>query len=75
MSEFVIDASRSPCTLRAIRASRFRCAHDTNPICRCRQEEPEKIQKELEEFLKSHGVNFSYSGRTKFANFRHRTLL
>lgn len=38
-------------------------------------DEPEKIQQKLEDFLKEHNVPFTYSGRTKFGNFRHKTLL
>lgn len=38
-------------------------------------DEPEKIQQKLEDFLKEGGVSFTYSGRTKFGNFRHKTLL
>jgi hypothetical protein len=64
----------SSCDLRHVQGES--AVHCTPILCSwCRQEEPEKIQQELEEFLKSHGVDFSYSGRTKFANFRHRTLL
>ena len=46
-----------------------------SPLLAVVQDEPEKIQQKLEDFLTENGVSFKYSGRTKFGNFRHKTLL
>lgn len=54
---------------------RRRLLGDSARLFAVRQDEPEKIQQKLEDFLKENGVSFTYSGRTKFGNFRHRTLL
>jgi adenylate cyclase class IV len=41
----------------------------------CETEEPEKVKAELEAFLKSLNVAYSYSTKSKFANFKDKTLL
>ncbi len=38
-------------------------------------ERPEELKTELEALLTQRGVPFSDSQRTKFANFRHKTLI
>lgn len=39
------------------------------------QSEPEALRADLEALLASHGVAYSYSKTSKFANFINRTLL
>jgi hypothetical protein len=40
-----------------------------------RQTEPEALRADLEALLASHGVAYSYSKTSKFANFVNRTLV
>lgn len=40
----------------------------------CETERPQELKKELEELLRSHGVPFSYTTKSKFANFVDKTL-
>ena len=39
------------------------------------QTEPEALRADLEALLASHGVSYSYSKTSKFANFVNRTLV
>lgn len=38
------------------------------------QEDPDALKAKLEGFMKEHGVQYTYSTTTKFANFINRTL-
>ncbi len=38
------------------------------------QEDPEPTKAKLEKFLESKGIPYKYGTKTKFANFRQRTL-
>lgn len=38
------------------------------------QEDPDSLKPKLESFMKEHGVDYSYSTTTKFANFVNKTL-
>lgn len=38
------------------------------------QEDPEPTKAKLEAFLESKGIPYKYGTKTKFANFRQRTL-
>jgi len=40
----------------------------------CLQEDPEPTKAKLEKFLESKGIPYKYGTKTKFANFRQRTL-
>lgn len=40
----------------------------------CETDRPEQVRKELEDFLKSIGVSYTYATKTKFANFIEKTL-
>lgn len=40
----------------------------------CLQEDPEPTKAKLEAFLESKGIPYKYGTKTKFANFRQRTL-
>jgi hypothetical protein len=39
------------------------------------QDKPEELRSQLEQLLQSHGIQYSYSKTSKFANFINRTLL
>ena len=43
-------------------------------LCGCLQEDPEPTKVKLEKFLESKGIPYKYGTKTKFANFRQRTL-
>jgi len=43
-------------------------------LCGCLQEDPEPTKAKLEKFLESKGIPCKYGTKTKFANFRQRTL-
>ena len=43
-------------------------------MCMNLQEDPEPTKAKLEKFLESRGIPYKYGTKTKFANFRHRTL-
>jgi hypothetical protein len=45
------------------------------PDRRSTQDEPEALRADLERLLASHGVTYSYSKTSKFANFINRTLV
>lgn len=38
------------------------------------QTKPEEVKAQLEELLKSHNIKYSYSSKSKFANFIEKTL-
>ena len=42
--------------------------------CNDLQEDPEPTKAKLEAFLESRGIPYKYGTKTKFANFRQRTL-
>jgi hypothetical protein len=39
------------------------------------QDQPEELRSQLEELLQGHGIQYSYSTTSKFANFINKALL
>ena len=52
------------------------CTHQYGPISSpvYLQDDPEPTKSKLEKFLESKGIPYKYGTKTKFANFRQRTL-